>query len=238
MRGSFMSFRVGSLFVISSVPPDENDWRRPAHLTVRRGRGGTVAMLGIEGSGKSTHAAALRPWIEALGYRYSNVPFHKYLFVNSLARGLVRNFQPRGGRGDGNPMRPLLSLVDNLLMCVTTAFGAGFMGKVVVYDRYIWSTYIKYHALGYPVGPLSTFYLLLKPTLAIVLDVELSRSLEVINSRPKQIRYLPEVLAEEREEYLRIARANGYPIIDAMRSFEEVQDDIRRVLARRFPRIK
>jgi thymidylate kinase len=120
-------------------------------------------------------------------------------------------------------------------MYTRTAFGVGFRGEVVVYDRYIWSTYVKYKALGYPMGLLSNLYLLPKPTYAIILDIPVSRSLEVIGSRPTHIRYEADILSQEREEYLRIASINGYPVIDSTAGFPEVQAKIEQHLSRRFP---
>jgi dTMP kinase len=198
-------------------------------------KGGTVALLGIDGSGKSSHLEAVKLWFERRGYRCSAVQFHKYIVLDSLAGRPRGDLVSRGARGRGNPMRPLASLVDNLALHTLTAFGVGVRGVVVVYDRYIWSTYIKYKALGYPVGPLSKLYLLPRPTFAVVLDIPVSRSLEVIHSRPTHIRYQASVLSQEREEYLRIASARGYPVIDTTASFSEVQAEIERQLSRVFP---
>lgn len=213
-----------------------DEYQRRTVDSIRRHRsGGSVALLGIDGSGKSTHAGELESWLRGRGYYCTLVPFHRYLFVERLA-GRRRSTQPAGeGRG-GNPIRPLLSAVDNLIFLVLTSFGRGVEGRVVLYDRYIWSTYIKYEALGYPVRPLRWLYMLPRPKVAVVLDIPVEKSVGVIMGRPDHIRYRREVLGEERAEYVDIARRRELPLIDASRDREAVQSELEKSLAPLFPR--
>ena len=118
---------------------------------------------------------------------------------------------------------------------MVSAFGLRVRGQVIVYDRYIWSTYLKYEALGYPVKPLSRLYLLPRPTACVLLDVPVSKSLGVIAQRPRHIKYSRSVLAEERERLLSIADSKGYKVVDASRSFSEVEADIEQEIGRTFP---
>jgi thymidylate kinase len=108
----------------------------------------------------------------------------------------------------------------------------------VIYDRFIWSTFIKYEALGYPVKPLAPLYLLPRPLFAVVLDVSVDKSLRVIDERVSHIHYPRSVLEHERERYLQIARKNGYPVIDATGPFDEVQSRIEGQLVHLFPMVK
>jgi len=197
--------------------------------------GGTVAVVGIDGSGQSTHARALTSWLKERGYDARTVPFHRYLFLRALKFDRVRDSHSRGERHGGNPLRPFLSLIDNFTLLVVSAFGLRARGRVVVYDRYIWSTYLKYEALGYPVKPLSRLYLLPRPTACVLLDVSVSKSLGVIAQRPRHIKYSQSVLAEERERLLSIADSKGYRVVDANRSFSEVEADIEQEIGRTFP---
>jgi len=208
--------------------------RRTVDSVRKRRSGGSVALLGIDGSGKSTHAEELEKWFKARGYYCTRVPFHRYLFVDALARR--RESQgTTGERRGGNPLRPFLSAIDNLILFTLTSFGKGIEGRVVLYDRYIWSTYVKYQALGYPVRPLRWLYMLPKPKFAVVLDVTVDKSLAVIRGRPDHIRYRSEVLGEERAEYASIAKRRNLPIIDASRDRAMVQEEIERQLAPVFP---
>lgn len=215
-----------------------DEYQRRALDSLRAGRkGGAVALLGIDGSGKSSHSAKTGGWLETRGYRVELMPFHRYLFVERLSS------LPASGRGSGdrrrrrNPLRPILSLVDNLLLQASSSVGCRLEGTVVIYDRFIWSTYIKYEALGYPVKALSPVYLLPRPYFAIVLDVPVEKSLRVIDERTDHIHYPRSVLEHERERYLEVARRNGYPVIDATASFDEVQSKIEGHLARLFPQV-
>ena len=212
-----------------------DEYQRRTLDSLRRGRsGGSVALLGIDGSGKSTHAAELEEWFKVRGYYCTRVPFHRYLFVDALAR--PRESQgTKGERRGGNPLRPLLSAIDNIILFATTSFGRGIEGRVVLYDRFIWSTYVKYQALGYPVRPLRWLYMMPKPKFAVVLDVTVDRSLAVIRGRPDHIRYRSEVLREERAEYTAIAKSRKLPLIDASGDRSTVQKEIERRLAVVFP---
>ena len=193
-----------------------------------------MAFIGIDGSGKSSHAAATRAWLEARGYKSELVPFHRYLLVDSISRAMPARGRPHRSRR-GNALRPVFSLLDNLLFLVSTSAGRGMAGEAVVYDRFIWSTYIKYAGLGYPVRPISYMYLLPRPKAAILFDVPIERSLHVIDEREIHIKYARNVLAAERERYLRLARERGYPIIDSTGTFEVVQGRVEALLSPIFP---
>jgi dTMP kinase len=232
---------LGILSLASAVYLNDEFQRRALHALGTGRRGGSVALLGIDGSGKSSHAAVTGRWLEARGYRCTVMPFHRYLFVERLAAvssavrsGAEREDRFRFKRG-GNPLRPVASLFDNLVLQLASSIGCRVEGRVVIYDRFIWSTYIKYEALGYPVKPISGLYLAPKPTSAVVLDVPVDKSLRVIDERVAHIHYPKEVLASERAQYLEIARRNGYPVIDATASFEEVQEKIQSRLGGLFP---
>jgi thymidylate kinase len=207
--------------------------------SVRSGRrGGSVVLLGIDGSGKSTHASELESWFKDRGYLCTLVPFHRYLIVGRLSRRPKDSDTLLGMRRGGHPLRPLLSAIDNLLMYVASSFGRGIEGRVIVYDRFSWSTYLKYKALGYPVGGLKWIFFLPAPTCAILLDVPVRRSLDVIASRTDHVRYVETVLAEERDAYLAIARSRGFAVIDASGDRAEVQEQIENRLGRVFPVVR
>ena len=213
-----------------------DEYQRRTLDSLRKGRsGGSIALLGIDGSGKSTHAEELEGWFRARGYYCTRIPFHRYLFVERLARGR-RASGTSGERRGGNPMRPLLSAVDNIILYLLTSFGRGLEGRVVLYDRYIWSTYVKYEALGYPVRPIRWLYMLPRPKFALVLDVSVEKSLGVIMGRPDHIRYRSEVLRVERDEYVGIAETHHLPLIDASRDRVIVQRELERRLAAAFPK--
>ncbi len=234
---NFLIPSAGVLMVLASVFLNDEFQRLAVRSLLTGRRGGSVAFLGIDGSGKSRHAEATRSWLESRGYRCKLVPFHRYLFVSRLSKA---GSPGRGAVGVGrrNPLRPLLSFFDNLLMLLLTSFGSGIEGTVVLYDRFIWSTYVKYEGLGYPVRPLSFLYLLPRPKAGLFFDITVDRSLEVIDERKVHIRYPRDVLSSERDFYLRIAKSRGYPVIDSTASFEAVQGNVEAELSAVFPATK
>lgn len=231
----FITISAGVLLFAASILLNDEYQRRTLDSVTKRRRGGPVALLGIDGSGKSTHAEALEAWFRSRGYYCTRIAFHRYLFVDRFTTGRRKSRDSAGVRGGGNPLRPLLSAIDNLTLYVLSSFGRGIEGRVVLYDRYIWSTYVKYRALGYPVGAARWLYLLPRPRCALVLDIPEERSLNVIDSRPDHIRYRRDVLSEERSEYLAIAKRTGFPVIDASREFGHVQQEIETILSPMFP---
>lgn len=234
----FVSDSVAVALFAGSILLNDEYQRRTADSVARGRRGGAVALLGIDGSGKSTHSSELEAWFRKRGYYCTKVAFHRYLFVERLAARGRTDKSTLGRRKGGNPFRPLLSAVDNLILNILTSFGRGVEGRVIIYDRYIWSTYVKYLALGYPVRPVRWLYLLPRPRFAVILDVPVRKSLDVIDSRPDHIRYGSDVLSQEREAYLSIAKERGFPVVDATREIEAVQDDIETRLAAVFPVVK
>jgi len=233
---------VGVLLLVSALYLNDEFQRRALYALRTGKRGGSVALLGIDGSGKSSHSEVTGRWLEERGYTCKVMPFHRYLFVERLAAitsaggsGTRKDGKLKFRRG-GNPLRPVASLLDNLVLQLSSSVGCRVEGKVVIYDRFIWSTYIKYKALGYPVKPISGLYLAPRPTFALVLNVPVEKSLQVIDERVAHIHYPREVLESERKEYLDIARRHGYPVIDATASFEGVQEEIESHLEGLFPR--
>ena len=236
---TFIFPSAGILLFLGSVYLND-EYQRRALYSLRVGsKGGSIALLGIDGSGKSSHSAVTSGWLEGRGLQrgadaFPQVPLRREALVSISSGG------PEGAEGpeaEGTRSAPSLSLLDNLLLQISSSIGCRVEGTVVIYDRFIWSTYIKYEALGYPVRPLSLPLPPAPAAFAVVLDVPVEKSLRVIDERVAHIHYPRSVLEHERESYLRIARRNGYPVIDATGSFEEVQATIEGHLARLFPQV-
>ncbi|MDA4122190.1 MAG: hypothetical protein OK456_03300 [Thaumarchaeota archaeon] len=239
---TFLLPSAGVLLLIGALYLND-EYQRRALSSLRAGKkGGTIALLGIDGSGKSSHSIFVARWLEGRGYMCTVMPFHRYLFVERIAAissaggskaGDGNSFRFKRG---GNPLRPVASLLDNLVLQISSSIGCRLEGRVIIYDRFIWSTYIKYKALGYPVKAISGLYLSPRPTSALVLNVPVEKSLQVIDERVSHIHYPKEILESERQEYLRIAKRGGYPVIDATAPFAQVQEEIESHLGRLFPR--
>jgi dTMP kinase len=235
---SFLIPSAGLFMILGGILLNDEYQRRVVD-SIRQGRrGGAVAFLGIDGSGKSSHAAVTGNWLRGRGYYCEVVAFHRYLFVEHVSGARRRIDTNPGPKQGGNPFRPVLSLVDNMLLHLLSTFGAGVAGRVVLYDRFIWSTFVKYYALGYPVRPLSSLYLLPRPKCAVVFDIPVIRSLNVIDEREQHTKYTQRVLTSEREFYLQIATNRGYPIVDSRSDFEKVQTEVESYLSFFFPVVR
>ena len=103
-----------------------------------------IVVEGIDGSGKSSHSTVTSGWLERRGYRVELMPFHRYLFVERLSS---ISSAVRGGSGSNSssdqsysggpvsskrrhPLRPVLSLADNLLLQISTSLGCRIEGTV------------------------------------------------------------------------------------------------------------
>jgi len=226
------------LFLLSIMLNDE--WQRRAFRKIfPKKRGATIAFLGIDGSGKSTHVKATFHTLKKAGIRAKVVPFNKYIFLDKLAisfRGKRLTSKTIKGTYTVKltplrAIRPWLSFVDNLLYYIYTSLYT-LRGYVIIYDRFIWSTFIKYKALGYPVNILLKMSFLIKPTYAIVLDIPAEVSLQKIYSRKYHLRYPLYVLKYERLKYLALAKRFKYPIIDSRKPYSYVQNIIDREVLR------
>src|SRR6266513_575335 len=71
----------GIILLMGALYLNDEFQRRALHALRAGRRGGSVAFLGIDGSGKSSHAIVTGKWLEERGYRCSVMPFHRYLFV-------------------------------------------------------------------------------------------------------------------------------------------------------------
>src|SRR5206468_3889885 len=82
---AFVFPSVGILLLLGALYLNDEFQRRALHALRTGKRGGSIAFLGIDGSGKSSHSTATGRWLEERGYRCTVMPFHRYLFVERLA---------------------------------------------------------------------------------------------------------------------------------------------------------
>ena len=207
----------------------------------RIGRKGiTIAFLGIDGTGKSTHAEKLNSWLQENQIRGIIIPFHKWMFAGTLKRRIGKYVD--SGR---NPdtlraytpekyslsalFKPPVALLDNILMFYYSKWKYKEY-DVIIFDRFICATLIKSKALNYHVDWLRPIWQNIKVDVGLVLDAPIQKSLNEIDDRGNHILYTSEQLGKERKEYMEIARKCSYQVFDTSKSLESVHEDIKKYL--------
>lgn len=215
-----------TLYACSILLNDE--YMRKTYRRIFSHRGFTLVLLGIDGSGKTTYAKLIsKLYEEKYHERVKIISFSKYLFVDKFhkenrkleCRDMLRHndilhyFYWSGNRVR-RLIRLLLSLIDNIFLYLITSIKT-INGYIIIYDRFMWSTCIKYKALGYPMSNcIEKIWFMLRPHYAIILDINGRVSYKRIMNRKYHIPYTPTMLENERKEYLRIAWKYDYPIIN------------------------
>jgi len=227
-----LSIVLGVLLILSSIVFNDETARRLYRRLFPHG-GFSLALLGIDGSGKSTYSREIAKLYKNYGAQVYIVPYHRYLFLDKLSKTvssmgksrpskttILRYFYYYDGRVK-RVVRLFLSLIDNLVLYLLFVMPKIIRGRVVILDRFLWSTYVKYWALRYPVKSLRRLWFMIKPHYAIIFDIPGTTSYKRILERDEHIRYPPCLLEAERKYYLHIAKRYGYPVIDTTKPFNE-----------------
>jgi dTMP kinase len=201
-----------------------------------------ITLEGTEGSGKSTQLALLAETLRQAGYE---------LFVT----------REPGGTPIGDQVRAILSDMKNKSMQPRTEFllfqasraqlveqelkPRLALGQLVLCDRYADST-IAYQGYGHQVLDLEQVRAIvrfatdgLKPDLTLLLDIDVEagmrRKLQGGSEWNRLDDYEVAFYRRVRQAYLEMARLEPqrWVVIDAAASFEQVQDEIRRVVLER-----
>ncbi|MFZ3382396.1 MAG: hypothetical protein WA144_00575 [Candidatus Methanoperedens sp.] len=203
-------------------------------------KGITIAFLGIDGTGKSTHAEKLSSWLQEHQIRSIIIPFHKWMFAGILKRRIGK-YVDRGRNPDTlrayTPekhslpalFKPPVALIDNILMFYYSKWKYKEY-DVIIFDRFICATLIKSKALNYHVDWLRPIWQNIKVDVGLVLDAPIQKSLNEIDDRGNHILYTSEQLGKERKEYLEIAKKCSYQVFDTSKPLESVHEDLKKYL--------
>lgn len=182
-----------------------------------------LALLGVDGSGKSTMSKVIKEHLEELGYIVTIVPFHKWVIADKL-RNLFGGVVDKG-RKDRNSqyspppksfsakIKPPIAFLDNILFYRMNAPKSD--KEIYIYDRFISATQIKFKGLGYSNGWFKKLWWSYKPDFAIVFNVDVDVSVKRQHSRNDPYAYTKEILEIEKEMYLRYAEHHNFPIVES-----------------------
>jgi dTMP kinase len=185
---------------------------------------------GIDGSGKSTQLALLRKWLESEGYGT--------FFSEWNSSALVREVTRRGKR-----KRMLTPMTFSLIHATDFADRTEQhiipplkAGALVLADRYVYTAFARDAARGVNPGWVRNLYqFAVKPTLAFYFRISVDDAMKRIMGGRDAINYyeagmdrnLSGDLEESIDQYDRMVQECGLVVIDASRSIEEQQVQMR-----------
>lgn len=191
-------------------------------------KGKHVLIEGLDGCGKSTHAKLLARWLRARG--------HKVIITDEPTNNTIGRVIKRALRGEVRvpiAVEALLFATDRVQHVKNVIEPAVRAGKVVLNERYIYSSLAYQSARGVPAGWIRSINRYApKPDLTILIDI----SADIALARIKPSRKLDEFECDMRlqrrvrRNYLRLARREGLKVVDGARSRDEVQTRIRKLV--------
>lgn len=208
------------------------------YLTEKRLPGHLIAIEGTDGVGRSTQIQLLRPWLEVEGYAVSNTGWARSPLLHETIG------QAKAGHQLTVTTFSLFyaaDFADRLEHEILPALQAGF---IVIADRYMYTAFARNTAMGAdPAWTRDLFGMALLPDLVLHLDIDVETLIpRVVQNKGMNywesgmhlalgtdlfdsfVRYQGRLI----EEYRRLASDFGFITVDARRSIDEVQDDLRR----------
>jgi dTMP kinase len=189
------------------------------------GKGVFVCVEGLDGCGKTTQARLL---VRRLGKRF-DVVYTAEPSGGRIGRFVRRRFLHGGERGSG-VVEALLFAADRFEHVHGVILPALDAGKVVVCDRYVFSSLAYQGAAGVDLGWIEMVNrFVLRPDLAVFVDVDP----EVVVGRLRRRRSVMEDLETQRrvrDVYFEFLKRGDLVRVDGNRSRREVGDDLLKVV--------
>ena len=208
-----------------------------AYLTQKRLLGHLIVIEGTDGVGRSTQIELLRPWLELEGYAVSNTGWTRSPLLHETIN------EAKAGHQLTVTTFSLLyaaDFADRLEHEILPALQAGF---IVIADRYMYTAFARNTAMGAdPAWTRDLFGMALVPDLVLYLDIEVETLIpRVVQGKgmvywdsgmhlalgadlfDSFLRYQRSLI----EEYRRLANEFGFVMVNAHRSIDDVQNDLR-----------
>lgn len=170
---------------------------------------GLMVVSGIDGSGKTTLINTMKN--SSVYEKAKIILFHNYVLIHKASRKLGGPKNSEGIIRKRSLLRAYIAFIDNVILYLLYVLPQICRNQKVICDRWIWDTYAKHKALGYPVRGLFYFCLLIKPETVIILDLPGKESMKRVVDRmkttgsPHRIGSLEEIQVE-RKVYSRIGQ--------------------------------
>ncbi|MCK4933316.1 dTMP kinase [Candidatus Bathyarchaeota archaeon] len=185
-----------------------------------------ICVEGIDGSGKTTQAHKLVEVLKKVGFGavYTTEP------SSGMYGMLLRNHILEGTRRAPVVVEAVLFAVDRVDHVASEVKPLLRKGKVVVSDRYVYSSIAYQGTSGLPTKWLKEINKqIVKPDLSFFIDVPPEIVMERIN-RQKSVMETLQTQKEVRKAYLRLVEEEGLLVIDGSGSKKEVAERIQKVV--------
>lgn len=194
-------------------------------MSVKR-KGIFICVEGIDGSGKTTQAHKLVEVLKKVGF--------EAVYTTEPSRGmygtLLRNHILEGTRRAPVVVEAVLFAVDRVDHVASEVKPLLRKGKVVVSDRYVYSSIAYQGTSGLPTKWLKEINKqVMKPDLSFFIDVPPETVMERIN-RQKSVMETLQTQKEVRKAYLRLVEEEGLLVIDGSGSKKEVAERIQKAV--------
>ncbi|MEM2282373.1 MAG: dTMP kinase [Candidatus Hadarchaeales archaeon] len=187
-----------------------------------------VCLEGLDGCGKSTQSKAISRWLNSIGKKVLLTAEPTNGPVGRLLREMIK------GRVKFSPLtEAMLFAADRNQHLEEEVKPALADGKIVICERYIHSSLAYQPARGVPeevVRELNKHFQ--RPDLVILLDIPVEVAMKRMRGK-KLDRFEADREFQERvrENYLRLFRREGLPILDACQEPARLEEEIRKLIA-------
>ncbi len=185
-----------------------------------------IVLEGIDGTGKTTAASAIKEHLESKG--------HKVMVTAEPTKGMIGKMVAE--TDDLSPETEALLFTADRACHTKEISDLISNGTSVISDRYYVSTLAYQSAAGMDEDWLRALNskIIREPDVTLILDMDPELSLKRVDSRGEKSRFEKlEYQRKVRDAYLRIAEEKDYPIIDASASKEKVAASIINEIDRR-----
>lgn len=192
-------------------------------------KGKLVSIEGIDGCGKTTHVRLLAGWLRSRG--------HRVVITDEPTDGMIGRIIKRELQGElklSVAAEGLLFAADRVQHIAELIRPELKAGKVVITERYVYSSLAYQSARGLSMAWLESINrAAIKPNLTILIDLPAEAALRRIKRSRRLDKFEMDLQLQRRvrANYLRIAKLKGLKVVDGVRSVDEVQADIRKIVA-------
>lgn len=201
-----------------------------------------IALLGVDGSGKSTIANELKSIFEEKGYDVKIIPFHKWIFADvfrdkfKFGKMLDRDRKGRDApyapskKSLSSYIKPPIAFIDNLLFYLINR--PYKKNQIYIYDRFICATQIKFKALNYHTDWFKPLWWNIATDYAFVFDIDVEESVKRQKNRNDPYVYTKHQLNIEKNMYENYAKKHKFPFIENNSTIDAVVTKIMKTLGK------